>query len=311
LPAPKTNVIKSKIITKIFQNYLKNKDIRIYKKKFIYYLIFRIIRKILASSIIIEIYKFKISCSTNKNSNSYYLLKKCEFGDYEEINTLSRFSNNHKILLIDCGCNYGFYTFYTASLSKNNRVISIEASNKTTLEFLKNYNLNKLQNISFHNKAISDKDDLDVVFNESENDWESSLTHKNFRLKEEKNIKTCKIDTLLKGYNCEEFLMFIKLDIEGNEIKALKGANLTINKFAPIIIIEFSKFMFDNNENINFFKNFIIEKNYNIYDTNKKQTSLEDIILNLNQLDDNHMTIGNYFLIKDSSKHLELFKKNG
>ncbi len=304
-------MIKSKIITKIFQNFLKNRDIRIYKKNFIYYLVFRIIRKLLSSNIIVEIYKFKIICSVRKNHNSYYLLKKCEFGDYEEIDTLNKFSNYQKVLLIDCGCNYGFYTFYTASLSKNNQVISVEASKKTALDFLKNYDLNKFQNISFHNKAISDKNDLEVVFNESENDWESSLTHKNFRLKETESIKTCKIDTLVESYNCEEFSLIIKLDIEGNEMEALKGAILTISKFAPIIIIEFSKFIFHNKKNVNFFKNFMIENNYNIYDTKKKKVNLDNILLNLNQLDNDHMTIGNYFLIKKSSKQLEIFEKNG
>ena len=40
-------VIKSKYITLIFQRFLYNRDIQLLKKNFIYYLIFRIIRRLL------------------------------------------------------------------------------------------------------------------------------------------------------------------------------------------------------------------------------------------------------------------------
>ena len=48
---------------------------------------------------------------------------------------------------------------------------------------LKNLELNNFKNINFINKAVSDKDDLEIYLNESEKDWESSLSHKQFRLK--------------------------------------------------------------------------------------------------------------------------------
>ena len=65
-----------------------------------------------------------------KNKTSYFLLKKCEFGDYHELNTIKKISNKNKILFIDCGCNYGFYSFYSASLSNKNKIIAIEAKKK-------------------------------------------------------------------------------------------------------------------------------------------------------------------------------------
>ena len=37
-----------------------------------------------------------------------FLLKKCEFGDYHELNTIKKISDNDKVLFLDCGCNYGF-----------------------------------------------------------------------------------------------------------------------------------------------------------------------------------------------------------
>ena len=182
-------MIKSKFITSIFQKYVEGKDIRHFRKKISYYFIFRIFRNFLKNDIILKIYNFKVFGSIIKNKTSYFLLKKCEFGDYHELNTIKKISNKNKILFIDCGCNYGFYSFYSASLSVENKIFSIEASRKTSIEFLKNLELNKFINIKFENKAISNYDNQDVHFNESENDWESSEIHSEFNLSSVSSVK--------------------------------------------------------------------------------------------------------------------------
>ena len=303
-------MIKSKLITKIFQNYIKDKDIQVFKKSFVYYLVFRIIRNFLQKDIILNIYNFKIFGSIKRNNTSYFLLKKCEFGDYDEINMLKKFSKNEKIFLLDCGCNYGFYTFHVASLSNKNYVVSVEASKKTSNEFLKNLELNKFKNITFFNKAISNEDNAEVILNESVNDWESSLTHDDFKTSDKVKIKTCKIDSLIKNYELNNFILFIKLDIEGNEMNALQGALKTVEELSPIIIIEFSKFIFDNKVNIDYMNNFLNNFNYQIYDTKKKEINMEEIIFRISKLTKRHKTIGNYYLLKKNSNQLEMFKKN-
>ena len=303
-------MIKSKFITKLFQNYLENKDIRIFKKSFFYYLIFRCIRNFLVDDVVINIYNFKIFGSIKKNNTSYFLLKKCEFGDYHEIETLEKFSKYKKILLIDCGCNYGFYSFHAASISKENKVIAIEASKKTSNFFLKNQRLNKFDNIKFYNYAISDNDNKEVLFNESDNDWESSLTHDNFTSKFTTKVRTQKIDTLIKNYKLEDYNLFIKLDIEGNEIQALQGGTNIIKEFSPIIIIELSKFIFDNKKNVDYMNIFLTNFNYQIYDTKKNKEEINEIINKISLLTKRHKTIGNYYLIKKNSKQLNLFLNN-
>ena len=303
-------MIKSKLITRIFQKFLINKDIRSLKNNIFYYIIFRIIRNFLSNDIIIKIYNFKVFGSIKKNLTSYFLLKKCEFGDYEEINTIKRLSNYKKIFLIDCGCNYGFYSFYTASISNKNNVVSIEASSKTSKEFLKNLELNNFKNIYFINKAVSNEDNQELNFNESLNDWESSLSHDNFKLKSVNKVQSIKIDTLAQSYNLDEYILLIKLDIEGNEMNAIDGALNTIEKFSPIIIIEFSKYIFDNTKNIVILEKFLKNYDYEIYDTKKNKVSLDEILDSINKLTKRYKTIGNYFLVKKLSNNYKLFKKN-
>tara|TARA_A100001234_G_scaffold13715_1_gene11054 strand:+ start:228 stop:1142 length:915 start_codon:yes stop_codon:yes gene_type:complete len=303
-------VIKSKLLTSTFQKYLGTKDIRNFKGKFLYYLIFRLIRNFLASDLILHIYNFKVFGSINRNKTSYFLLKKCEFGDYHELNIIKQLSKKNKILLVDCGCNYGFYSFYTASLNKDNYIIAVEASKKTSYEFLKNLKLNNFSNIVFKNNAVSNIDDINIIFNESENDWESSQSHNNFKSFSITNIKSIKIDTLLENFEYKNYISIIKLDIEGNELNALNGGLSFIERSSPLIIIEFSKYIFDKQDNIEHLKSFLNKYDYSIYNTQKKKINLEEILNKLNNLKKRYKTIGNFYLIKNSSNNLKLFLLN-
>ena len=48
------------------------------------------------------------------------------------------------------------------------------------------------------------------MFNESQNDWESSQTHSNFKLESISQVKTLKIDTLMSNYNFNNYQTIIK-----------------------------------------------------------------------------------------------------
>ena len=309
LPAQKI-VIKSDFLTFIFQKYLNKGDIREFKHNFVYYCIFRIVRNFLSRDLILQIYNFKVYGSVNKNKTSYFLLKKCEFGDYHELYIIKKYSDLNKLLFIDCGCNYGFYSFYTASLSEKNKIISIEASKDTSKEFKKNLNLNNQNNINFFNNAVSDISKKNISFYESVNDWESSQAHNNFATYSELKVETIKIDNILGNYLLNDYVVVIKLDIEGNEINAIKGALEVIKKSDPLIIMEFSKYIFKNRDNINYLKSFLVKYDYSIYDTNYNKKNLDDILNMLKNLKKRYNTIGNFYLIKNFSKNLKIFLSN-
>ena len=299
---------KSNLITLLFQAYLENKDIKNLKGNIFYYLLFRLCRKFLNNYIKIKIDNFKIFASNNKNKTSYFMLKKCDFGDNHELDTIKKFSKLNKLYLLDCGANYGFYSLYTASLSVHNKIIAFEASSTTSQEFRTNLELNDFTNITLENLAISNKENKFLKFNESLKDWESSLTDNNFTISKSQKIKTTNIDYILKDQNLDEYYLFIKLDIEGNELDAIKGSFETIKKYSPIIIIEFSKYNLSNNKSNFEFLNYFLESfDYSIYTTNNKKIKSENILDLLNNLNKKYQTIGNYYLIKNLSKAEHLF----
>ena len=306
MPAP-INEKKLNYLTSIFQRYIANKDIRLFKKNVLYYVIFRILRKFFNEDIIVKIYNFKILASYKKNKTSNALLRKCDFDDKIELNTISKISNNNNIVFIDCGANYGFYSFFTAGLNKNNNIIAIEASKSTCEIFNRNLDLNQFKNINLINCALSNTNDEIIEFAESENDWESSISHENFILKNKSKILTKKIDTILLDINLDNKSLLIKLDIEGNEFKALEGADLTIRKYSPIVIIEFSRFIFEKNNAKSYFSNFLRKNDYKIYNSKKREVTDENIYNLIENLDYTYDTIGNYFLIKNKSINEKLF----
>ena len=293
---------KQNLFSKLLQKYLSNKDIRTFKRNFFYYIFYRIIRKFLNGKIKVKICNFFINASTNKNNMSNSLLNKCYFGDEKILEIIKKISDHKKIFLLDCGSNYGFYSFYVAALSADNQVLAFEASPKTSDTFKANLELNNFKNIDYRNVAINEISGKFISFYESFNDWESSATHNNFKNNKMVTVETTTIDKELLNKNLSNFSIVIKLDIEGNEFNAIQGGFETILKYEPLITIELSKYNLNNKTyNFDYFRKFLNDTKYKVYDDKLIQVSIETLIDKINNLDRSHQTIGNYLLLKDFS----------
>ena len=293
---------KQNFLSKVLQKYISNKDIREFKGNFFYYIFYRIIRKFLKGNIKVLICNFFINASTNKKNMSNGLLNKCYFGDETILSVIKKISDQKKVFLLDCGSNYGFYSFYVASLSLGNQVLAFEASPKTFNSFKANLDLNNFRNIEYRNLAISEVSGKFISFYESHNDWESSATHNKFKNNKIVKIETTTIDQELSKKDLSNFAVVIKLDIEGNEFNAIQGGKDTILKYEPLITIELSRYNFNNqNYNFDYFRKFLNDFKYKIYDDKLVLLNIETLIDRIGNLDQSHQTIGNYFLIKDFS----------
>ena len=289
---------KLNIPTKIFQNYIKDKDIRTFKKNIFYFFFYRLLRNFFNHSLVVKIQNFYVLSSHKKNKASYSLIQKCDFFDVAEIQLIKRVSKTNQICFVDCGSNFGFYSLFVMSLSPNNRVISIEASAKTNQEFKENLLLNNFKNIKNINLAVSDKDNDIVELKESEKDWESSIIELDYNVKNLSKVKTIKIDTILSKENLDGKKLIFKIDVEGSDLNVLAGAEKSIKLFKPLIIIEFSKYILNNKEfDYDYLDTFLKVNDYKIYDNYGKNIKLYDILSRLDKLDKYHKTIGNYYLV--------------
>ena len=293
---------KQNFLSKVLQKYISNKDIRDFKGNFFYYIFYRIVRKFLKGNIKVRICNFFINASTNKNNMSNGLLNKCYFGDETILLVIKKISDQKKIFLLDCGSNYGFYSFYVASLNLNNQSLAFEASPKTFNSFKANLELNNFRNIDYKNLAISEVSGKFISFYESHNDWESSASYNNSKNNKIVRVETTAIDKELLNKNLSNFVVVIKLDVEGNEFNAIQGGLDTILKYQPLITIELSKYNLNKRTyNFDYFRKFLDDTKYKIYDDKLIPFNIETLVDRINHLDNSHQTIGNYFLFKDSS----------
>ncbi len=291
------------LATKIFQNYINNRDIRFFKRSIFYYLFYRTLRQFFNKPLIVKIYDFYLFSDNKKTKASYSILQKCDFFDKAEINFIKEVSKKSSIFLIDCGSNFGFYSLFVCSLSNKNKVISIEASPDTFKEFKNNIDLNKFNNIKYFNKAVSYVDNAIVELKESEKDWESSIISSDYKVINSIKIDTITLDTVLREEILNEETLIIKIDVEGGDLDVLAGAKKIIQQYKPIIIIEFSRYITQNQRfNYDYLKAFLVQNEYEIYNNNGKILSVEDILSEINKLDKIHNTIGNYFLFKKENK---------
>ena len=291
------------LATKIFQNYINNRDIRFFKRNIFYYLFYRALRQFFNKPLIVKIYDFYLFSDNKKTKASYSILQKCDFFDKAEINFIKEVSKKSSIFLIDCGSNFGFYSLFVCSLSNKNKVISIEASPDTFKEFKNNIDLNKFNNIKYFNKAVSHVDNAIVELKESEKDWESSIISSDYKVINSIKIDTITLDTVLREEILNEETLIIKIDVEGSDLDVLAGAKKVIQQYKPIIIIEFSRYITQNQRfNYDYLKAFLVQNEYEIYSNNGKILSVDDILSEINKLDKIHNTIGNYFLFKKENK---------
>ena len=227
---------------------------------------------------------------------SHSLLRKCDFEDTCEINLINKVSDNFLIYLFDCGSNFGFYSLYVASKNKNNKIVAYEASPSTYLEMKKNIALNDYKSIKTNNLAVSNIEGANLDFFESEKDWESSISQTTFKKKSKIRINTTTLDIIAKKQNFDDYAVIIKLDVEGHELNVIDGGLSLIQKCSPLIILEFSKFIGENKHyNYSYLKDFLIEYNYDIYNTKYEKISLETTISQIESLPKNMYGIGNKF----------------
>lgn len=150
--------------------------------------------------------------------------------------------------VLELGANIGYFTTLMANLTSG-KIFAFEA-NPRTFEYLE-HNIQisgNLFSIKAYNKAAYDSNSQ-IEFYAVENNQGCSSVAYNQILEEFKDtqdkiiIDAVKIDDQNLGE-----INFIKMDIEGCEIKAIHGMQQTILKYKPIIVTEINKSKLDDVE---------------------------------------------------------------
>lgn len=195
----------------------------------------------------------------------YLYLKLFNKLDPEMFFVSSLLENNRRFL--DIGANVGVYSFYFRNIFRN--IDAFEPIAEIT------YRLKSLQapHIHIHNIALSNRAG-DINLNIPIINGITTPARASIETRDSKNIKrNVKIRTV-DSYDFDD-IDLIKIDVEGHEESVIKGAQNTIKKTLPIILVEIEQRHI--NKNISEIYKKIIDMNYNGFFLDKgKLTSINN-----------------------------------
>jgi FkbM family methyltransferase len=137
-------------------------------------------------------------------------------------------------VLFDVGANIGNYSFTLGK--KANRIYAFEAS-KSNFSILSGFlTTSGLQNIEIYNKAVSDFSGKEIVLFSSPDTGGNNSQFLNYECGTEK-VLTISLDDFCHNHNIQN-VDFIKVDIEGGELNALRGSLQTLKRYKPSLLVE-------------------------------------------------------------------------
>ena len=185
--------------------------------------------------------------------------------------------------IIDVGGNIGQTAMMMAKQTGlNGRVISFEPFQKTYEDFKYNLLLNKnIQNITLENIGLGERsENLQMVEECETNSGGNRIAISEGEKKEESPyVHIISLDEYIEKQKVKK-IDLIKIDVEGFEMKVLKGAKNTLKKDKPDLFIEIDN---DNlgkqGDSAESMINFLLENNYAIFDVSNSKK-----IMNYNEM---------------------------
>jgi FkbM family methyltransferase len=166
---------------------------------------------------------------------------------------------------LDIGCNSGLWTYGLSKQKKINRIISFEPNKKIT-KHIHEYNNNKIKvlHCALSNVNAVKILNIPIYRNIQLDGWASIERTKDFKIFFNKFIKIKVNSRKLDSFNFKN-ISFIKIDVEGHELKLLQGSKKIFKRNKPNCLIEISK------KNLPKVKEFFrsLKKNYNCIPKNK------------------------------------------
>lgn len=162
--------------------------------------------------------------------------------------------------VFDIGANIGYVSIFLSKKHENMSVHAFEPVKMTFDMLTTNLRNNDVDNVTVHNIGLSDKKGEFTFFYYPAGSVNASMTDLSGR--EDVQEVLCHTDTLDAVFadSGEKKLDFVKCDVEGAELMALKGGEKTIARCKPVIFAELlrkwaGKFGYVPNDVIDFLKN--------------------------------------------------------
>jgi|APSaa5957512535_1039671.scaffolds.fasta_scaffold15777_2 FkbM family methyltransferase len=198
-------------------------------------------------------------------------------GVYGELDTkIIREEIHEGDIVVDVGANIGYYTLIFAQLvGKSGKVFAFEPEPKNFEILKKNIEINNYQNIIAEQKIVSDKSGMMKLFIAEQGIVGHRIQQKTDSQKFIE-IESIILDDYLKNLNLSGKINFIKIDVEGAEVKVLEGSKIIIEKSDQLKI--FTEFNREDIKKYNYdpeyLLSFLIKNKFNFFLPNYKTNTV-------------------------------------
>jgi FkbM family methyltransferase len=159
------------------------------------------------------------------------------FHEFREFVFLHRFLKPDMVF-VDVGANMGEYTLFAAKRLIKGKVLSFEPLPSIRDVFIENIKLNGFKNIEVYPFGLSAQEEiLEIHEFEDVHEGLATLYPGNRRSKASVKVQLKKFDDIARQAGLSR-IDFIKVDIEGGELKAIRGCAGVVEQYRPVFMIE-------------------------------------------------------------------------
>lgn len=172
------------------------------------------------------------------NKNDPIVSGALSLGVYEAFfGSLYRRKLHSKMTVVDIGANLGYYTLIASKHTQ--RVIAFEPEPENAALLERTIERNSLANVTLIRKGLGEKAAMLTLSLHPDNKGKHTLLPLSEKGVTSQEIAVTTLDTALAEIGVTH-VDLIKIDIEGWEAKALRGANATIRASHPLLLFEFT-----------------------------------------------------------------------
>jgi len=210
--------------------------------------------------------KLKIDPSRSMGATIYWT----GFHEFHEFLFLHKFLKKDMVF-VDVGANLGEYSLFVAKRLTQGMVLAFEPLPKMHALLEENIKLNHFKNVKLLRYGLSDQEGiLPILEIDDEHEGLSTFYPGDRKIMNRTEVPLKSFDKEFGNFGVAT-LDFIKMDIEGAELTALKGFKSSIERFKPVIMIEINALTYERagysvEEMFQFFK----EMNYHPFEINKQ-----------------------------------------
>lgn len=199
----------------------------------------------------------RIFCYLENNGNADFLTNGESFFLDSLFDQFEKNCRDHKVILFDIGANIGKYTqrLLDKSTHLNNKVeIHLFEPTKACFDILQK-KFAHFDEVVLNKKAVSNNFETVEIFYDEQKSGLASLYKRNLnaysiRMNQSELADTIRLDSYIKEKKIKH-IHFLKVDIEGHEIKALEGGGVYLNgDFIDFLQLEYGGANLDSHTNL-------------------------------------------------------------